>query len=245
MKRNLTLTLLTLLLAVASFGQSVKDQLAAIEQEATPLLAQREANKKTLAQLEQTKSDIQFGYDALTKYADKYKNDKAAYDIDLGGYSPQADALNSAMAAHNSNRCTAPADNPGVCAGYNAEANQLNARRAQLETQKEDLDRRKGYLDTTLGQLRELQSVLQAKFEKYTADANAYNEQNNANEAKIKTLADRWNALLNSMGNCFKNLPPAATDEQIHEACGAAWDGNSVGKPAVVNQGTGGITPNN
>jgi len=232
--------MLLVIFSTVSFGQSAKEQLAVLQQQAAPLLAQREENKKTLATLTQTKSDIDFGYEALGKGAAKYKTAKEGYDVDLGAYTPAAASLNSALDAHNANQCQG-----NNCGWYNQEANNLNARRDQLQTVKNGLDSRKSTLDATLGSLRELQSVMQAKFEKYTADSKAYNAQNDENEAKIKAIADKWNAVLNGMGDCYKNLPANASDEQVHEACGAAWDGNSVGKPAVVNRGTGGATPNN
>ncbi len=251
MKRNsLFVTLALLLFAASSFGQpakqaakpSVKQQLAALKEEAAPFLGVREANKKTLETLNQTKSDIDFGSEALNKGAAKYKESKASYDIDLGAYTPAAAELNTALDAHNANRCQKTTSND--CAAYEAEADRLNSRRAYLQTVKDSLDNRKTILDGTLKELRELQSTMQAKFEKYTADAKAYNAQNEENEAKIKALAERWNAITNSLGDCYKKLPDNATDEQVHEACGAAWDGNAVGKAPVKNQGTGGATPN-
>src|SRR5277367_56653 len=127
----LPVMLLLLAGALAANGQSVKDQLAALQQEAAPLLATREANKKTLATMEQTKSDIEFGDSALGKGAAKYKNDKDAYDIDLGAYAPAADSLNSALAAHNANQCQKSQYNN--CSAYEAEASTLNSRRDYLQ----------------------------------------------------------------------------------------------------------------
>lgn len=233
MKRNLSCIAVLLLIATVGFGQSIKDQLAGLQAEAAPLLTKREANKATLADLNKTKDDIDFGYATLTKYVDKYKTDRSAYDIDLGAYTPQAAALNSALDAHNANQCKGDG-----CGWYDAEANQLNARRAQLQPVKDSLDSRKQFLDTTLGQLRELQSVMQAKYEKYTADAKAYNAQNDENEAKIQILAQRWQDLLAKLkGNndeCFAKIPPACQVnpllddkcEQMHAACGKMFDGN-------------------
>jgi len=257
MKRNLILAFSLLMLASVSYGQSaakspasvkkeqpaeqtVKDQLAALTKEVAPLTAQREANKKALATLEQTKSDIESGTEALNKGAAKYKVDLASYNIDLGAYAPAAAEINSALDAHNANRCQKSSSND--CAAYEEEAKRLNSRRDYLQTMKNDLDNRKTIMDGTLSTLRELQSTLQAKQEKFDADAKAYNDQNDANEAKIAPFAAKWKSALESMGECYKKLPANATDEQIHESCGAAWDGNKVTKKLVANQGTGGAT---
>jgi len=221
-----------------SFGQSIKAQLEDIDATAGPLLAKRNENKKAYELLTQTAADIKDGFATLDKYTAKYQSDKTAYDLNLAAYSTAAGELNSALDSHNANRCTAPSDNPGVCAAYNAEADRLNARRAQLQPTKDSLDQTKAFLDTTVGQLRELQSVMQAKYEKFAADAKAYDAQNNENEAKIKALADRWNALMGKLkGNndaCFAQIPPACQVnpllddkcEKMHAACGAMFDGN-------------------
>jgi chromosome segregation ATPase len=236
--KHLFSVLILLTLSAVSFGQSIKAQLEDIDATAGPLLAKREENKKAYALLSATAADIKDGFATLDKYSKKYDSDKTAYDLDLAAYAPAAAQLNSALDSHNANRCTAPADNPGVCASYNAEADNLNARRAQLQPTKDKLDRDKQFLDTTLGQLRELQSVMQEKYAKFNADAKEYDAQNNENEAKIKALADRWNALIGKLkGNndaCFAQIPPACQVnpilddkcEKMHAACGAMFDGN-------------------
>ncbi len=259
MKRNATLAFSLLMLTSASYGQNatkppapavkneelpakqtVKDQLAALSKEAAPLIAQREANRKALAALAQTKSDIDTAYEALDKGTAKYKVDLASYNIDLGAFTPAAAELNSSLEAHNANRCQKSPSND--CAAYEEEAQRLNSRRDYLQTVTNDLDNRKTIMDGTLSTLRELQSTLQAKSEKYTADAKTFLEQNVANEAKIAPFAAKWKSALESMGDCFKKLPAGATDEQIHESCGAAWDGNKIAKKPPVNQTTGGAT---
>ncbi len=233
MKRTSILVSLMLLLATVGFAQSIKDQLAGLTAQAAPLLAQREANKATLKTLDQTLSDINFGFDTLTKYVAKYKTDKDAYDVDLGGYTPAAAALNTALDSHNANRCQG-----NGCGWYDQEAANLNARRDQLQVQKNSLDQRKQFLDTTLGQLRELKGVMDAKYDKYQADANAFNAQNKANEEKLQGLITQWNALVAKLrGNndaCFAKIPPACQVnpllddkcEQMHAACGRMFDGN-------------------
>lgn len=241
MKRSIVV-LVFLSLASLAWGQSLKEQSAALQKEAAPLLAQREVNKKTLAALNQTKDDIDFGVAALTKSVNQYKVDLAAYSVDLGAYTPAAAQVNAELAAHNANRCTTR-QGSSACDGYNAEAERLNARRAWLQTQKDDLDRRKGFLDQTRSKTLELQQIMSDKTVKYTADAKVYNDQNNVNEAKIADLSKRWQTLLASLGDCFKKLPNSATDEMIHEACGERWDGN-VKHPVAHNQGTGGVTSN-
>lgn len=56
-------------------------------------------------------------------------------------------AVNAQIATHNASRCEAPADNPGVCAAYNAEAARLNgiqaAQVAKLQPIVDRLDRLK------------------------------------------------------------------------------------------------------
>lgn len=241
MKRNLMFGVLILFIATVGFGQNLKAQFDALNQEAAPYLAQREANKKTLATLTQTGQDIQMGDDALGKGAAKFKDARAAYDIDLGAYTPAAAELNSALNAHNANRCQKTQyDN---CSAYEAEASQLNSRRDYLQGVKNGLDSRKSTLDATLGSLLELQKIMEAKEEKYAADVKAYNAQNEENEAKIDSIAKRWNALKNQLQPCLDKLPPNPTNEMMHEVCGQLWDGNSI-HAEPVNQGTGGITPN-
>jgi len=253
MKRTMiTLLLLSSALASVCWGQTtptvdkgptVKEQLAALAVEATPLSDKRKELQDAVKALDQTNVDIKFGLETIEKYTNKYKNDKAAYDLDMAGYSSAVNSLTIQMNAHNANRCVEH-DHDGSCAAYNGEADRLNVRGDQIKQQQIQLDQRLGSLITTRGQLKELSKILSDKTEKWTADVKKWNSDNDDNEAKITAIRNRWQELMSSMGSCLDKLPANATDEDIHEACGAKWDGNNVTKKPLKNQGTGGITPN-
>lgn len=219
-------------------GLTVKEQLAALAVQATPLSDKRKELQDAVKPLNQTNDDLKSGLETIEKYTNKYKNDKAAYDLDMAAYSGAVDSLTTQMDAHNANRCVEH-DHDGSCAAYNEEADRLNARGDQIKQQKGQLDQRLGFLNTTRGQLKELSQVLSDKAEKWAADVKKWNRYNDDNEAKITAIRNRWQELMRGMGSCIDNLPPNATDEDIHEACGAKWDGNAVTKKPLKNQGTG------
>lgn len=231
-----------LLLSVLSFGQSLREQMDAVQRAAAPLTAKRTENTKVLAALNQTKDDLSFGVAAFQKSATKYAADIADYTIDLGAYSPAAAEVNLALDAHNANVCQKTQYNS--CGAYDAEAQRLNSRRDYLLIVKAGLDQRKGFLDTTLVQLKELQAILIEKAEKYTEDAKAFNAQNDDNEAKIVALKARYDAIIAQLKPCLDKLPPNPSDEQMHEVCGQLWDGNRTDLNPVINQGTGGASHN-
>ncbi|HLY97645.1 MAG TPA: hypothetical protein VKT33_01120 [Candidatus Angelobacter sp.] len=250
----ITLLLLSSALASVCWGQTtptvtkgltVKEQLATLSVQAAPLSDKRKELQDAVKALNQTDKDIKSGLETIEKYANKYKNDKAAYDLDLAGYSSAFDSLTTQLSAHNGNPCVEH-DHDGSCAAYNGEADRLNARGDEIKQQQIQLDQRLDFLNTTRGQLKELSQILSDKTEKWTADVKKWNSDNDDNEAKITAIRNRWQELMSSMGSCLDKLPTNATDEDIHEACGAKWDGNKVTeKPQPFkNKGTGGITPN-
>jgi hypothetical protein len=73
----------------------------------------------------------------------------------------------------------------------------------------------------------------QAKLEKYNADVTAYNAQNDANEAKIASLYEKWKVAVAPLQDCLKagGVTRYATSDQIQKACGEAYDGIPVEKP--------------
>ena len=100
MKRSLAVALILALTSAMNWAQStetpkqptsIKDQLAALETEAAPLLALRDANKKVLTSLNQTYDDINSGIADLTKSGNNYKTDLAAYTVDLGAFGQAVD----------------------------------------------------------------------------------------------------------------------------------------------------------
>jgi chromosome segregation ATPase len=242
MRRNLSCIAVLLLIATVGFGQSIKDQLAAINNQLAPLVEKRTELQTAVKGLNQTNDDIKDGVATLTKYAAKYKSDKTAYEMEHSAYVDAVNQQNAIVDQHNANRCVAP-NGSNACDGYNAEAARINSAASGLAQRKATLDRDYDFLETTRGQLKELSQVLSDKTEKWTADVKKWNDENNDNEAKITDLQRRFQLLVNSLGDCLKQVGPNATNEDIHAACGEKWDGNTNMTP-VRNQGTGGITPN-
>ena len=220
--------------AVKEQPKTIKEQLDAMQKEVDPLLAVRAANKKTLEVLKQTKSDLDVSAEALGKAVEKYKADKASYDIDLAAYTPAAASLNAALASHNANRCQKSSGND--CAAYEEEATQLNTRRDYLQTVKNGLDARMAIMESTRLSLLELSKTNRAKFDKLNADAKAYDAQNDPNEAKIAAIAERWKVVVAPLHDCLvkAGVVKYATSDQIKKACGEAYDGIPVDKKAVV-----------
>ena len=237
MKRRITVVIFIALTSAMSWGQSIKEQLAALKTEAAPYLAKSEENKKALTALNQTYTDINDGVAALTKSVNNYKTDLAAYMVDFAAYNAAVNEHNTATDAHNAHRCSAP-QGSNACDWYNQEANRSDVQFNYLNTQKADLNRRQGYLDQTHAKNDELTQILSDKSEKYTSDEKAYNAQNNENEAKLEPLRARWKALMGQLKSCLDKLPPNPTDEMLHDGCGQLWDGNSI-HTDPVNQGTG------
>jgi chromosome segregation ATPase len=243
MKRLFSCVALVLLFATVGFGQSIKDQIVAINAEAAPLVQKRAELQTAVKAIDQTNDDIKDGVATLHKYAAKLESDKTAYKMEESDYIAAVNQQNAVVDAHNANRCVAPSDNPGVCAAYNAEAARINSAAAGLAQQKAKVDQDYDFVENTRKQLVELSQVLSDKTVKWTSDVKKWNDENNANEEKLTELHRRFQQLVNSLGDCLKQAGENATDETLHAVCGAKWDGNTNMAP-VRNQGTGGITPN-
>ncbi|HTD24890.1 MAG TPA: hypothetical protein VK738_19715 [Terriglobales bacterium] len=76
--------------------------------------------------------------------------------------------FNERFGRHQANQCVYPPDNPGVCAAYNAEKNQLDAEARQLEERQnkiekryKELDEEKSALDDEVGPLASRRTVLE------------------------------------------------------------------------------------
>ena len=69
--------------------------------------------------------------------SEESKNAVRLSDIETSGkpLAAQLKQVTSQVTQHNANRCTAPADNPGVCAWYDAEATRLQSARDSLRSQ--------------------------------------------------------------------------------------------------------------
>ncbi|HUX27624.1 MAG TPA: hypothetical protein VMV39_02505, partial [Terracidiphilus sp.] len=165
-------------------GQSIKNQMAAINTEAAPFLAVREANRKTFADLSQQLDDINLGNAALAKGATQYKADLAEYQMDIDAFDQAGAAQDKAVDAHNAHKCTY-SQGSNACDRYNQEKNRLDAVHQQLIDQQASLASRKANLAATADKFRELQKIISDKTEKYMVAQKAYNAQNEENEAKL------------------------------------------------------------
>ncbi|HUW98452.1 MAG TPA: hypothetical protein VMV40_06370 [Acidiferrobacter sp.] len=241
----LALLAVTLPLSVPAFAQnaSIDTRVTALSTELAPHMSKRVDLAKAAQALRQQKGNIEFGVAAYNKSVAQYKQKKDAYEMDLAAFRQSKAVLGQAISAHNANRCTAPANNPGACAGYNAEAAQLNQRKAYLISQLAQLRQTYNYLMDINAKNNELRQILSAKTLAWAAAAKKWNADNDENEAAIARIQRLIAGQRRRFDSCEAELKRNGSLERLHEVCGQPFDGNG-NLQALVNQGTGGVTPN-
>jgi chromosome segregation ATPase len=208
--RRSLIALLLFIPAVVS-AQTIGDQINAATDELKEAIVKRSELQTAKKSIDQTEDDINFGVAAYKKHKSSYKQDMEKYEQATASY-------RSAVAQHNEHQCVAPADNPGACAAYNAEANELNTRKASLEKEG-------GSLDTTAKLLEELRSTLANKVDKWAADKKRNNYESSLNEANIESMEKTLAAMRREYEKCKDSIKNGSLEE-MHAICGAPFDGN-------------------
>jgi len=236
---------LTLSLSLSAFAQnsSIDTRVTALNTELAPYINKRVELAQAARSLNQTKGDIEFGVQAYNKSAAQYKQKKGAYEIDLAAFRQSRTVLAQAITSHNANKCVAPYNNPGVCSAYNAEAAQLNQRKAYLVSQFSQLRQTYNYLVDINSKNNQLRQILSAKTTKWAVAAKKWNADNNDNEAAITRIQKLITQQRVRFDKCADELKRNGSLERLHEVCGQPFDGNGNFRP-LVNRGTGGVTPN-
>lgn len=248
----LILTILALgTLAHADDVQPVNSQVAAIVAASTTPAAKttailgllntastiNEAEKADFTKHEAKKSAIEMADATLSKYLPAHNDAVRALSVEQGQHNDSVRAQDAATAQHNANRCVAPADNPGVCNAYNAEANQLNQRAGYLANEAAGLNKRADDLNTEKEKLDEIQKNLSSDILEYTAWQKSYNANVTQNQANIALLVSTLKQVLKSNEDCKKAIA-GGTDENMSEICGQLFDGNAI-HDGKTNKGTG------
>jgi hypothetical protein len=110
-------------------------------------------------------------------------------------------AYKAALESHNTNRCSAPANDPGQCSAYNQEADRLNAERALLEKQIAQINAEADRLDAQKAAL----DIEQKKI--------------NAEKVQIDLEGDRLNAdIAEYRPHLSKDVAPKITDQGVINA---------------------------
>jgi len=254
MKRSFALVLALFALNTFAFAddvQPVNTQVAAIvaasttpAAKATAILglistagAINEAQKADFKKMEAKKSAIELAASTLNKYLPTHNDAVRALAVEQGQHNDAVRAQDAATAQHNANRCVAPSDNPGVCNGYNAEANQLNQRADYLSNEAATLNKRADDLNAEKAKLDEIQKNLSADVLEYTTWSKSYNANVAQNQANIALLISTLKQVLKSNDDCKRTIA-SGTDENMKEVCSQLFDGNAI-HGGNTNKGTG------
>lgn len=199
--------------------------------------ANRTAEKADYAKMMPKKDAIDMAAAAINKYAPSVSTAVANLNIELDAHASNVAAQDAATEQHNANRCTAPSDNPGVCAAYNNEADRLNTNANRLTQEASQLNQRRDALLTEKATLAEMQKNLSSDLLEYTAWQKSYNANMQQNEANITLLLNTYKQLQQQLDDC-KAAIKNGTNENMAERCGAPFDGNTI-HDGKTNRGTG------
>lgn len=223
--------------AIVNSNQAPRAKAAAL----TPLLSTAGANRATqkadFAKGMQKKDAIELASSALNKYVPAHNTKVANLDVEFAQQNAAAARNEQAQSVHNTNRCVYPEGNPGVCAGYNAEAQRLNNEADSITALGQQLDSRRDALNAEKVSLDEIQKNLSNDVLEYTAWQKRYNANVTQNEANITLLLNTLKQVLKSNDDC-KNALKSGTNENMSEICGQLFDGNAIHN-GKTNQGTG------
>lgn len=220
MKSLRLLPLLLVLLATFASGETLGDQINAIRSQLNQAVAKRPELISATKALAQKKDDLEFGVAAFNKQSTSFEEQSNAWQ-------QRADAYRAAVSQHNNNQCTAPADNPGVCSAYNAEAGRLNAQKAALTSEADGLDR-------TGALLNQLRQTITDETMKWAENVKRLNAEWDDNEANIQRLQEKLTQLQRQYETCRGSIPPDCQVRNVlndkceimHATCGRIFDGN-------------------
>jgi hypothetical protein len=257
MKRIASFTLLFLMaLAIPVFAdndvQPIDSQVAAIVNsnqapsakavQLTPLIqtagANRADQKASYAKMMPKKDAIELASKALDKYVPAHNTAVSNLNIEMAQQNADAAANQRAQDAHNASVCTYPPDNPGACAGYNAEAQRLNDDANRITAYGQQLNNKRDALNTEKATLDEMQKNLSSDVLEYTAWQKRYNANVAQNEANIVLLLNTLKQILRSNSDC-QDAIKHSSDETMVEICRQMFDGNRVPSNTNTNRGTG------
>jgi len=178
MKRGISLLLVVLAFTVMAFTQSVSaapsSEVKKAPLQLSDLQAEQAQYDKVLAPHNAWAMDFRV---RLTNHNQQIAKQKEVVDQQAA----LTAAYTSALESHNTNRCSAPANNPGLCSAYNQEADRLNAEKALLEKQiaqinaeADRLDAQKAALDIEQKKINDEKVQIDLQGDRLNADIAEY-----------------------------------------------------------------------
>jgi chromosome segregation ATPase len=234
MKLRLMLCSLMLTLASIAWANELTDAISQAKGELDANAAALQQASSNGKEAEAQYSQLADSVAPLKAKTEQYKRQREEQDQKDQAIHADYQALGQRMAAHNGNRCYAPADNLGACAAYDAEAADLNtqkdtlaSRRDTARAQDAELEKQRADLSTQWDNLK------QDTMKQWGAMKAARSQYNDLLQARAR-IVERLTALQNQSADCKKQLRARGqgSKDYLKNQCGnVQFDGSSANLP--------------
>lgn len=234
MKLRLILCSSMLTLAATVWASDLTDQISRAQGELdanTAALQQASSNgKEADAQYSQLAASVA----PLKAKTNQYKKQRTDQDMEDQEVHSAYQTLGQRMAAHNGNRCYAPADNPNACSAYNTEADDLNKQKDALAARRDAARAQDAALEQQRIDLKSQWDNLQQDTTKqWSAIKTARAQYNNLLQARAR-IVQHLTELKKQSADCRKKLRAQGdgSNEYLKNQCGnVQFDGTSANLP--------------